>query len=245
MKKGRKRLIGVIVLLCMLLVIGILLAKTVFVVRSVQVIGNHSYSENDIVRASGIQFGDPLSRVDAGEIEKAVNATGKLKFESVESVFPNKVRLYVSERKPAAMLLHVGSILVLDRDGCVIETRNQVPNEDLIYISDLGVENYRIGSTVYGDDARLKAYAAVMEAIDHHTAGGMVSEINFMNKDDIRIITRSGITVSIGDSEKARDKIAWMKAVAADLEHRGETGGMLDVSSATKADYTPAGILQN
>ena len=245
MKRGRKRVFGAVVLLCMLLVIGILLAQTVFVVKRVEVIGNSAYRSEDVIRASGIQFGKPLSKVDAEEVSKSVNATGHFRFEKVERVFPNKVRLHITERKAAGMILHVGSILVMDKDGCVMEVRNQVPNEDLIYVSDLGVEHYRVGSVAYGDDARMRSYAAVMDAIEHHGAGRLVSEINFLNNNDIRIITRTGVTVCIGNSEKARDKIAWMKAVVADLEQRGERGGMLDVSSATKADYTPASMLGN
>ena len=95
-----------------------------------------------------------------------------------------------------------------------------------------------------GDASRLAAYAVVMEAIEHHSASGAVSEVNLENIADIRIITRSGITVRLGNSENMWNKIAWMKAAAADLESRRETGGVLDVSSAKQADYTPAELLR-
>jgi len=244
LRRGKKQLAGTVILLCMLLAIALLLAKTVFVVRSVEITGNSKVSSNDIVRASGIQFGESLSNVNIDEAEKGINATGRVKFISLEKKLPNKVEMRVSERKPAAMVLHMGYLLILDKEGCVIETSGHVPNEDLIYVSDLGVENYRTGSAVYTDSARIQAYTAVMDAVEYHAAGGMVSEINFADAGDIRIITRSGITVRFGGSEKARDKIAWMKAACADLEHRGEGGGVLDVSSASKADYTPAALLR-
>ena len=53
----------------------------------------------------------------------------------------------------------------------------------------------------------------------------------------LRIITRRGIEVRLGNSENMPDKIAWMKSAVADLENRGQNGGVLDVSSGTKADY--------
>lgn len=240
MKRGGKRLAGGVLLIAMLAVIILLLFKTVFVVRSVKILGDYSsISEEEIVRATNISFGKSLTAVDAASVEMGVNALGRVEYRYLELEYPNTVAVYVSERKSAAMLLHAGQILVLDKAGCVIESRSDVPNTDLIYISDLGVTGYRIGSAVSTTAEKLQTYAAVMEAIEYHAASGMISEINFADIQDIRMITRSGISVLIGDSESIRDKIAWMKAVVADLEGRGETGGTLDVSSAQHADYAP------
>ena len=243
MKNGRKRAAGAVILIIMLAVIGMLLVKNVFVVRNVEITGDYALAQEDIVRAAGVQFGKPLFGVNEAEIEKGVNSTGRIKFESMKLRWPGTVVISVSSRKSAAMLMHAGNILVLDMEGCVIEAKNHVPNEDLIYISNLGVENYRLGSCVAGDASRIEAFKAIMEAVDHHAAGRMISEINFERITDIRIIARSGITVIIGDCERIRDKIAWMKAVVADIESKGEGGGVLDVTSASHADYTPAGVV--
>ena len=56
---------------------------------------------------------------------------------------------------------------------------------------------------------------------------------------DLRIVTRTGMTVRLGNFDNMDNKIAWMAGALADLENRGETGGQLDVSSGTKADYMP------
>lgn len=240
MKRGGKRLAGAVLLIAMLAIIVLLLFKTVFVVRSVKILGDYSgISEQEIVRASNIEFGKSLMAVDEAGVESGVNALGRVKYQYLELDYPNTVTIHVSERKSAAMLLHAGQILVLDNEGCVIESRSDVPNTDLIYISNLGVTGYRIGSAISVNAEKLQLYAAVMEAIEYHGASGLVSEINFADTQDIRIITRSGISVIIGDGENIRNKIAWMKAVVIDLEGRGESGGTLDVSSAEHADYAP------
>ena len=56
--------------------------------------------------------------------------------------------------------------------------------------------------------------------------------------DNLRLITRTGIQVDLGDAENMDNKIAWMKGAVSDLERRGEGGGTLDVRSGSKADYT-------
>lgn len=232
---------GTLLLVAMLAIIAVLLLKTICVVRSVEICGEHTgVSESEIVRASGIRFGKALSDAKEENIEKNINALGKVKYLYLERNYPNTIKIYVTERKPVAMLLHAGKILVLDCEGSVIEAGNEVPNTDLIYISNMGVNGYQIGSAVSANAEKLRAFAAIMEAIEYHSASGVVSEINLEDLQDIRIITRSSITVRIGDCEKIRNKIAWMKAVTVDLAGKGESGGVLDVSSAEHADYSPA-----
>lgn len=238
LRKGRRRVAGAVILAAMLLIV-ILLVKTVFVVKRVEILGDYSMPQEDVIRASGVSFGKPLMEVDCERVKKAINATGKLKFESMERSYPNTLKIYLSERSAEAMLLYAGEILVLDAEGCVIESNAQVPDEDLIYISDLDVSGYQIGTVIGGDPDRVSCFISVMEAVQYHRAAGMISEINFKNPSDMYIITRNGLTVRIGDCEKIREKIAWMKAVGADLESRGETGGTLDVRSAKQADYAP------
>ena len=80
---------------------------------------------------------------------------------------------------------------------------------------------------------------ATVEALKAHGAMAYASEINVEDVDDLRIITRTGITVLLGSADNMGDKIAWMAGALADLEARGEVHGSLDVSSGTKADFKP------
>jgi len=237
--KRKKSAAGAIIFLIMAAVIAFLMLKTVFVVRSVAVTDESPIGQDAIIRASGIEFGSPLTEVDAVAVENGINALGKVKFEGMKRVLPGEIRIQVSERKGAGMVLHMGKILVLDAEGYAVEERDAVPDSDLVYVSDMGVVKSEIGKAVEGDLKRIEAYRRIMEAVERHNAGGMISEISLAELNKIRIFTRSGTAVYIGSTEKINDKIAWMKAVSADLDLRGESGGSLDVSSAVRADYMP------
>ena len=56
---------------------------------------------------------------------------------------------------------------------------------------------------------------------------------------DIRILTRKGTTVLLGDADNMTAKIAWMSRALEDLERRGESLGRLDVSSGRRGDFLP------
>ena len=43
--------------------------------------------------------------------------------------------------------------------------------------------------------------------------------------------------ISLGDAENMNNKVIWMVGALQDLESRGETLGVLDVSSGSKADF--------
>lgn len=242
--RKKKRAAGVVLFLLMTAVIAFLLFKTVFVVRSVNVTGDYELDRDTIIRASGIEFGGALIDVDAYSVEKSINALGRVKFESMKRSFPGAIELQVSARKGVAMALHMGKILVLDGQGFVVEERDEVPDSDLVYISDMGIVSHETGRVVEGDIKRIEAYRQIMDALARHNAAGTVSEISLSSLEDIRMITRSGTTVYIGNCDKIGDKIAWMKAVSTDLDLRGESGGRLDVSSAFQADYLPPGLLE-
>lgn len=235
-RRNRKWIIPVI-LLVLALICGLLL-RFVFVVRNVDITGHESVMRTEaVMRAARIGFGTSILNVDRYEIEEAINDTGSLKFEELEIQYPDTVRIQVSPRIREAMMLHMGKIRILDAEACVMESLNELPNTDLIYVSGIKALNCEKGKQIQADEEQLQAYCSVIEALNAHGADIYVSELKLDKPQDMYIITRTGITVSLGNGQKISGKIAWMKSAVADLEQRGESGGILDVSSGNKADY--------
>lgn len=235
--KNRKYILALAILLVLVGACAILL-RYVFVVRNVIVQGDVDASDEEITRIASIQFGSSIFSVDPQSIENNVNATGLWRLDQVRLRYPDTVELTVGKRDRSAMLLHMGKIQVLDEQGYLVESLSEVPATDLIYISGLNVMQCRTGEQLRTDSGQIEAYCALMQALNAQGAAMYASEINLSDPQDIRLITRNGITVLFGDAEEMMDKVAWMKSAVADLESRGEGGGTLDVRSATKADYS-------
>lgn len=237
-KHRRRRLWIIPLVLALVVLIGVLLLRFVFVVRNVEVQGiSDAVSPESVVRTARVGFGTSVFSIDEDSIRRRIDSTGNLKLEGVDIRYPHTVRISVRERSRAAMVLHMGKIRVLDEDAYVIESVDEVPDMDLIYVSGLSIQNYETGEQLRADSEQIAAYCAAVQAIKEHAAGVYVSELMLENPDEITIITRTGITVELGDASNMSDKIAWMKSAVADLEGRGESGGTLDVRSGTKADY--------
>lgn len=239
MSRSRRRLrLHVPIVLVLLALICVLLLRFVFVVRDVQIEGNFGeYARETVVRTANVGFGESIFHVDRASIEENINATGKLCLKDVCLRYPDTVLLTVDVRSRDAMLLYMGKIRVLDADGYLVESLAQVPDEDLVYVSGMQVQGVEIGKKIRCNENRLQAYGAIMNALCDLNAQMYVSELKLDDAENACMITRNGITVQLGNWENMNRKIAWMMSAVADLEHRGESGGTLDVSSGTKADY--------
>lgn len=203
----------------------------VFVLKTVEISGGN---EREIIRASGLEYGASIFSVNAEDVRAGVNALGVYAFESVEIRYPGRVEIAVRERKPYAMMLHEERIAVLDENGVLIELLDEVPGRDLIYLSGLEIEGVVPGQAIESDVCR-----AVLSAVKESAAEGYVSELDLSDLKNLRIISRHGSLILLGDDENMNEKLAWMKAALQDLELRGESGGALDVAGGRRAYYIP------
>lgn len=236
MKKRRIYLVVLMVLMILLIACAILF-KYVFVVRNVIILGDVAASEEEIVRIAHVEFGASVFGLNVEAMEHNLNATGTMYLQQIQLRYPDTLELSVATRNRDAMLLHMGKIQILDEGGYLVESLSEVPDMDLVYVSGMHVTYCETGQQLRANDGQIEAYVAVMQALNAHGAKMYASEIHLSDPEDIRLITRNGITVLLGDKEDMQDKVAWMKSAVADLENRGQGGGSLDVRSATKADY--------
>ena len=241
MRRKKKRQAGpwVAAIILFAATLWLLLVNVVFVVRNVEVVGAGEVPEADVRHLSGIQLGTRLSAVNADKVHADVESDGRVAFVSLEKRYPSRVVLTVRPRSKDALILQGGKILVLDSDGYVVQVADQLPDGNAVYVSGIKAMYYALGRQLDTSDGRCYAMKAVIEVLKARGAMAYVAELNVSNTGDLRLITRTGMTVLLGDSENMENKIAWMIGALTDLESRGQTAGTLDVSSGTKADYRP------
>ena len=240
-RKGRRpALPWVAAALAFALAVALLLLNVVFVVREVRVIGAGEVPEDDIRRLSGIRLGARIGALDAEAIRQSVESDGRVAFVSLETRLPATAVLTVRPRTPDAVTLQGGKILVLDSDAYVIQAGDRLPDARIPYVTGLKASYFAPGRQLDTADGRCAAMKAVLEALKANGAAAYVSELNVADPERMTVLSRTGITVLLGDARQMNEKIAWMGGALADLEARGESGGQLDVSSGTKADYRPS-----
>lgn len=243
MRQRRRSLAWLLVLTLLLLAVAALvLLKYVFVVRNVQINGMRDVSDADLIRAAHIEFGSSILRIDEAGIQRGVNSLGTVRLDGIARVYPGTLILTVSERQPRAMLLYQGGIRLLDSECCVISNVDAVPDLGLVYINGMTVSGCATGVPVQAGPGQTEACCVIMQALLDNNAFDYITDINVSDVRSLSLITRTGITVKLGNADNMAGKIAWMRSTVADLQVRNEGGGTLDVSSGTKADYSPPSV---
>ncbi len=213
------------------------LNQWVFVVRNVVVNGSGDIPAEEVIRLSHIPMGGKLGKIDAEQLAHQIESDGRIAFESLEVDYPNTAIINVRKRTHDAITLQGSKILVMDSDGYVISVHDQVPAESAPYVTHLKISAYTIGRQIDAEPDRLAGMKAVTEAVKALGAAPYVSEINVDDPRHLQIISRTGIYVQLGDHTNMENKINWMVGALRDLESRGQTSGVLDVASGTKADF--------
>ena len=237
-KRGPGRLIAAGSIAAVALAVVFILINYVFVIQSVEVNGSGDIPAEDVIRLSGVRFGARMKSIDEAYLRDNVESDGRLALESIEWVYPNRLILNVRQRTPDAMAIQSRKVLLMDSDGYVISISDQLPDVSVPYVTGMQITSYSLGRQIQTDEECLAAMKAVVEAVKAQNAGQYVSEVSVQDPKDIRIITRTGMYVLLGDGQNMDNKIIWMVSAVQDLESRGEISGTLDVSSGTKADYS-------
>lgn len=220
-----------------------LITNYLFVVRSiaVQLPEGARFTQQQAAQQSGLKLGARMDRIDEAAIAQQLAGTGWLELEDVRLEYPSHVELVVSQRKPAALVSHVSTVLVTDADGVVIEQVAGEPNyPDCVYVTDLDVKRAQPGHVLQsGSRGKVEALTALLQGFEEVPCQELISWVTLEEPKNVKMYSTNHVWVEMGEPENMADKLRWTEAALNDLIARGENLGTLNVSSGRHADYAP------
>lgn len=208
-------------------------------VREVVVLGCEERDPARVVDLAGIQNEESIFRIKFSQVKQNIDADPYFDVESIRYIFPDKLRIQVSERKTSAAVSHLGSVLVVDETGFVLEIRQQLGELRVPVVTGLRItEGYQVGETLVSSQAsQLDAMHAILTQLREQNAIQLISEINLDAVSDLWMTTVSGFEVRLGNFEDMESKIRWLRAVEPILVSEGYTGGIITVSTGENASF--------
>ena len=208
-------------------------------VREVVVLGCEERDPAQVVDLAGIQNEESIFRIKFSQVEQSIDADPYFDVESIRYIFPDKLRIQGSERKTSAAVSHLGSVLVVDETGFVLEIRQQLGDLRVPVVTGLRItEGYQVGETLVSSQAsQLDAMHAILTQLREQNAIQLISEINLDAVSDLWMTTVSGFEVRLGNFEDMENKIRWLRAVEPILVSEGYTGGIITVSTGESASF--------
>lgn len=239
-QKKRSGQAFVILVVFFAVLIALLLGNRLLRVRRIQVSGDYSVSDREIIDRSGLWSGQSIFSVKPEQVGLAFRNDGYLSLEKVEVRWPDTVELTVRERKAYACISYLGSLFLIDEYCVVMEKLGDLPSDDLPRVTGMNVLGYAVGQTIRsGVTGQVETVQSVLHALEQNGAMDLLYELNVADRDDLYLITRGGMLVRLGDQSGMGDKILWMKSVLMQLTAEGILKGSLDVSSGKSAIYAP------
>ena len=213
----------------------------IFSVRSLTVVGNHHYTSDQILRASGLYIGQSVWALNTSRAESNIrDACPYIESVRVSSSLMNAVTVTVSETTIAGALYHEGNWILVGLSGQWVDS---LPAE-----SDLPPRYlYLKGATFIGskpgqqamDDRCTAIMQAILNEANHQNLTG-IAEIDMTDKSNLSLNWNNQITVRLGNDSNLSYEIQVMAQTLPKVlkNHGKQARGVLDISSYANNDLT-------
>lgn len=220
-----------LLILVLAVVAGIVITGHVFTLKDVRVIGNTTYSANDIARMAQLPFGENILMVDVEGIGTNFLGSGYVEFLSARRILPDTIELTVRERTPRAMINYLGVSLVIDEKGYIMEQRSDVPDLDVMTVTGVKLNTFQVGLKVTSTvPNQIETISTVLSAIYQSNSQSLLSELNVNDLDNLYVMARSGVQVMLGDANNLDTKLNTMRYMLDQLAAEGKLTGVIYIS---------------
>jgi cell division protein FtsQ len=206
----RRRLIGAIVVLAVLLIGWLVGFSSLLGARTVTVTGVRLLTAEQVRRLAAVPPGAPLVRLDTAGIARRIEALPEVRAVAVHLSYPGTVDLRVFERVPVGWQRAGTRVRLVDASGVAFWTQPDAP---------AGLP--RIDTTL--DRTRALAMAQVAGSLPPPVAQ-RVSHLSAPSAESITLQLRDGRTVLWGGTDRSADKARLLPALF------GQPGTYFDVS---------------
>ena len=240
--KRRKRKYHVVLfVLLLLLAFGIVLLGTdIFDIKKINVLGNKKLRYNQIIKLSGVKYGENIFKIKLNEIAKNMEQNPYIIVDNIYRRLPDEIVIEITEREISYLIPYLGSYIGIDDQGTVLEVVDDMNTINKPIINRLTISNFSLGEKIaITNPQQGQALKEVMSSIEKSEVSEYISEINMEKPDYIVIFSREGIEVIIGDTRNLEYKLGWMKIALEDLRNKGNMKGILDVSINGQAVFRP------
>ena len=215
-------------------VVTVVLKAPMFNIKSVMCAGAETISDEELIRAAGVKTGSNIFSANVGMMKKRVSELPQVSESNVRRIFPNKIKIWVRESKPAAFMRNDAAAFVIDRNGKIIrQTKRDA--EELSQIAELtGLEltGTKPGAKITdSDDLRAEKIFECLGIMSDLDMIGKTQYIDASDLSDIKIGYENRLRILIGGYEKMDYKLRFIKKVideklspyeSANLDYTGE-----------------------
>lgn len=215
---------------------GAALSLTVFFkIESVAAVGSDKYPPDEIVAKSGITVGDNLFRVDSAAVKDKLMA----EYPYIEDVyvkrkFPNAVMLEITQYKPEGALSDGGELLLITREGKVLERGILFIPENIPLIKGIDTENAQPGQKLGENSADALLMLDYLFKAVEETDFGEITNVDLTDIYNMKITYENRLLLNLGTESSLAAKLNFLKEM---IKNRlpADAQGLIDASNVSRS----------
>ncbi|HHW49676.1 MAG TPA: FtsQ-type POTRA domain-containing protein [Clostridiaceae bacterium] len=259
-KKFKKTIIWLKLILILLLLGAVLVPLALSPlcnISSIEVLGNKHYKSSEITKVTDVKVGENGFRVIGRNISglltfryyKAETDILKnctyVKSAKVKYKMPDKILITIEERNPMCIIPHLGSYLIMDEEGYIIDIVEDEREVGLPVIKGLKIESYKMGQALEleNPDSIEKIYDLItaIKKSDENSLYKLEDTVDYIDISDpkkVCLFVDSRIIANLGDLRDLNYRIGVLKYILQN-SIKEEDRGILDFTSGDKPIFRP------
>jgi cell division protein FtsQ len=227
-KKNQRIFIAVIALLLLMIPFYIVISRwarstSLFWIKTVEIKGNKSISEKDILSKLNIGKQTNLFVFETDSLKKVVEAHPQILSAEIDKGFPNKITVKIEERKPIAIINGKNSLYCIDRNRVVWE-KNPDVTLDLPFISGIAEDSLSVGKPL--NTSNITDFIDVINLTEDDK---IISEVLANPKNEIIVYTLDeGYRANLGKNNFEK-KLIYLNKILSELKNRNEDVDYIDL----------------
>lgn len=191
------------------------ISSSFFNINSIQVIGQDKIPKQSIINASSIPKGENIFKINKKIGINNIEKLPYIKDVKIKRDLPRGIIINVIERKAIFQIKEISAILLLDKDGYILDKLDS-KIENLPMIVGLSLANNMAGQCIFSDIDENMELKFIQEG---HAIGILekMEDINMENKDEINILLNKGIYVAFGTLDNVEYKLSLLNEVLLDI----------------------------
>ncbi len=214
-KKKQKAIKWILILALLIVAILCAMFSPLFNIKKIEVQGNEIISKNEIISLSQIQLEENTFKLNKSQIKKQIKENAYIQSVIIVRNLPSEIVIKVEERKPAYLLEYAGSYVVIDKQGYMLEIKNEKMNLPVIQGAVTSTEEFKVGNRLCTEDLeKLAEILRIVEIAQVNDIYTIITGIDIENAENIKLIFESENKVAyLGDSSNMNTKILMIKSI--------------------------------
>lgn len=213
-------LIAVLVTLCLKL--------SYFNVQNIGVGHNKLVSSEDVITLSKIYKGNNIFYINTNKVRTNLFKNPYILDAAIKRKLPNSILIDIKEREAVFFIEDNKKYIIIDKNGIVLEVRDNIDNMKLTRLEGLDVGNIKLGEELSSANKRqIDNITNITELINVNSSGIEITKVNLSDSENVQIYC-GNLLLKLGPSDlKDKLNLALNIIVSGNLKN---AKGYIDVS---------------